>query len=643
MADKNLNNAVVNDTEGAKSSVAVGYSIASSAYTPELSQKCWDDQKRWDSTKSGRLGIRMFSRGVLGAAGFALGGWYAGAGGGMKGYYEGITLKEIGGLEKKLLPSVAKFIDETAGKPIKFLAKKAGSKDADGWVKFRPTKNGGQSLGQEAVGITTDFFCASIGDALGRDIADCLDPNVKHKWQDTKGHIEPLKALEEAGKSVFRYFTYNGGEDWAVAVPYALYMRFQRNFIDKHFSKGFGYDSDRSLNGGSFKVNGAGNVTGNYNLAGALDLQGRFTAYNIGTLMYREAYNHVGHLLNGKDSSLYGSIEERKENHKEQGVFGKIGDLCKWAVRSVIKGTIIMTPAVPFFSMFRTPQTSYKGIFINPETNEAIGYRTVDGKDNMFHANSLYSSTGNLKNIDSKGLSFRGLNNGEWSVSSSIANPLGDEIGNYKASYNSEITGSKPIRNLIGGVQNGIRHYGSRLPFRSDAFSDFAKTHNISNRDVGRAINASMAYTPYMFAKAEAARYVDHGKTDAALERMIDGACDFNFKEFKAGAGEVVSAIRHKPFADPIREAYAEKRVLQDTSPADQMTKEQEVDLQKHFAKKHHLVAKNNELSWQERVISGRPSEKEPKEQFVKTENHIDQEAMRKALQELQPPTNSIH
>ena len=664
MAEK-ANNTVVADAEDVKSSVVLDYGIkdisskyisdkkpissfasndpiaesktcVTTGYVPELSQKCWDDQKRWDSTKSGRLAIRLFSRGILGAAAFAFGGWYAGAGGGMAGYKEGMTFQEIGALEKKFLPFAAKIIDETAGKALKFLTQN------ENWLKFRPTKSN-QSLGAEAVGITFDFFCASIGDALGRDIADLFDPNVKHDWQDTKGHIKPLEAVKSIAKSAFRYVTYNGGEDWAVCVPYALYLRFQRNIIDK-ISPGFGYDSDRSLNGGSFKVNDANKITGNYNIAGMLDLQGRFTAYNILTLMYREVYNHVGHLLDGKDSSLYGSIEERKEKRKEQGFFGKVGDLCKWVVRSIIKGTIIMTPAVPFFSMFRTPQSKYKGLFINPDDGSVLSYNSTNGKTEALHANSLYSYKDDLKDTNAPIFSQQ-YNYAEknWTtLNNNIEHPFGADAASYKAAYNSPAVGNS-IFNNAGAFQNEARYYASRIPEKFLS-KEWLASNNLTPRDFGRAVNASFAYTPYMFAKAESARYIDHGKTDAALERMIDGACDFNFKEFKAGAGELVNAIRHKPFADPAREAYAENRVIQDTSPADQMTKSQKQDLQKHFIKKHPSAIKpaiKNELSWKDRTISARPATND--EQFVQTKSHVDQEEMREFLRTATPLTNSVH
>ena len=547
-----------------------------SDYSPELSYKNWEDAEknlRWDSTPQGRAAIRLFSRGVLGSVGFALGSWYVGRGGAMSGYSANMKLSEI--KSSKPLQYIAKSIDTFVGKPITFIAKSFGKTEAQAanLVNFRPTNNGGRSLGHEAVVVTFDFFCASVFDAFGRDIANIMDSKVKHDWKDENGKIDYKKAFKEAGKSAWRYVSYNGGEDWAVSVPYSFYLRAQRNFINKH-SPGFGYDSDLARNGGSFKIDKDGKVTGNYNLEGMLDLQGRFTVYNIGTLMYREVYNHIANKIHGLNTTLYGSASEKQD--KKQTIGEKISEPFKWVVRSIIKGGIYMTPAVPFFHVFRTPQTTYRGLLINPEANTAINP------------------------------------------------PAG--FDHYKQNVGN------PVINTIGRGQNKIRGW-----FSDSAVGKFG----LDRQDTNTYINSAMSYTPYMYAKGEAARLWDDGRMDASLERMIDGAAKLNAKEFKAGASEVWHSILKKPFADENREAYALKRIREDESPADNLTKEQARLDQIHDISQ-------SPLSWKERVVQGRPSEKdEDKEKFDKhfgkQYSYADQEAMRKALVELQPLTNSIH
>lgn len=603
-----------------------------SGYSPELSQKNWEDSQknqRWDSTPQGRAAIRLFSRGGLGAAAFAAGSWYVSSrGGGMAGYHTGITLAEMKG---KPLQYIAKSIDTIFGKPIKFTAKAFGASEesAESLVRFRPTASTvagvrGRSLGHEAVGVTFDFFCASIGDAFGRDIANTLDSKVKHDWKDKDGHIKYPEAAKSLAKTAWRYVSYNGGEDWAVAVPYAYYMRGQRKLIN-HVSPGFAYDFDRGLNGGSFKVNKNHEITGNYNMAGMMDLQGRFTAYNVGTLMYREAYNHIDNKIHGKETSLYGFSDDKKA--KKTNVFQDIGELFKWGARSVVKGVIYMTPAVPFFSVLRTSQSKYRGLFINPEDQSALGYKTGDNKYDALHANELRRTNGKfnfengLPDVQFRKPNETGIGFSTINESSTASHSL--KNGSFLAYEQGE---GNPIINKIGQGQNAIRSLANDLPSK-------VNWKTPSKRSIDTYTNAAFAYTPYMYAKGEAARLWDSGRMDAASERMIDGATSLNYNEFKAGASEVWRTVLNKPFSDRKREAYAIKRIREDESPADNLTKDQaKIDALQDISR--------SPLSWQQRVISGNPPEKTTPE---KHSNYAEQEALRKALSELQPPTNSIH
>src|SRR5690606_383771 len=234
----------------------------------------------------------------------------------------------------------------------------------------------GRSLGHEAVSITFDFFSASIGDAFGRDIAGWFDPNVKKKWVKD-GKISIPEAINSAIQSTARYVAYHGGEDLAVAVPYAYYMKGQRAVLNR-FSPGFKYDFDRGLHGGSFKIDETGKIIGNYNLEGMIDLQGRFTAYNIGTLMYREGYNYIADRLEGKKATLYGAPDKIEKG----GLASNIANGTKWGLRSIVKGTIFMTPAIPFFSVFRSSQRKHHGVFIHKHNGIlAYGRRGGVGDD----------------------------------------------------------------------------------------------------------------------------------------------------------------------------------------------------------------------------------------------------------------------
>ncbi len=468
-----------------------------------------------------------------------------------------------------------------------------------------------------------------------------LDHNVKHAWKDEKGHIKYKEAAKEAGKSLWRYVSYNGGEDWAVSVPYAFYLKGQRNLINR-YSPGFEYDSDRGINGGSFKYNNKGQITGNYNLEGMLDLQGRFTAYNIGTLMYREAYNHIANKFNGVQSALYGSASEKQG--KNQSIGEKIAEVPKWVARSAIKGVIYMTPAVPFFSLFRTPQSKYRGMFINPEDGSVLGYEKDKAKNKYdgLHANELrrtgenatfkFDKDGKLPNV-----AFRIMDEkGRFDFTSSGRSVENHPLINGSFDVHKQGDGSAFLNN-VGKAQNFVR---------SRANDMFVGTFGVgSKRNVDTYVNAAFAYTPYMYAKGEAARLWDSGKMDAAAERMIDGAAKLDYREFKAGASEVWRTIVNKPFADLDREAYAMQRIREDESPADNLTKEQAyLDAKRDI----HEDVSQAPLSWRQRLIHGKPPEKHSDNvhkdrKIEKPLSYSEQEAMRKALSELQPPTNSVH
>jgi len=634
--------------------------------TKDLSSSAWEKSKLpWNETVQGRLAVRTLSRGVLGAAFFTMGGWYARRAEGMAGYVPGQKINW-----KKPLHWVAGGVDTFVGKPISFVVKTVTGSESLGKraVSFRPTMahNGyARSLGEEVVGITTDFFCASIGDAMGRDIADMFDRNVEKKWLDKEGHIKPMAAVKGLAKTAWRYVSYNGGEDWAVAIPYAYFIRGQRAVLSK-FSPGFEYDSDRSLNGGSHKVDEHGKRVGNYNAVGALDLQSRFTVYNIGTLMYREAYNYVANKMQGKQAHLYGA-QDRPVEHR--GLLGNAEYLTKWAVRSVLKGTLYMTPSVPFFWITRTPQSKYKGAFINPEkgvmTYEKPGFSATSAPHDMHgvvKANELSLISGNnpgdhpfTRETPVRFSKFN-PNKNTWMMSelSQDRNPLRNgKIDVYDRSYSL----ADGALNAIGAASSGARQVAQDLAV--SAKETFSGTQNpMAERalklSADRFVNASISYTPYMMAKAEFARLWDDGKMDMATERMIDGAFKGNLAEFKTGAREVWRSILRRPLEDPKREAEAQHRINTDISAVaddrtsnaeDFMRKQRRVSLDKRTSHIEQKAAP--ELSWQERTIQGR-TQPTPKDNYAEAMapsnvSKAEQERMRKFLSEAVPPTNHKH
>ncbi|MDX1974330.1 MAG: hypothetical protein SFT92_01500 [Rickettsiales bacterium] len=625
----------------------------------DLSEKSWEQgQKPWNSTLKGRLAIRAVSRGIMGAAFFAVGGALT------EKWLHKVPNKydaSVGLLEQSNpLQFIAKLIDMTAGEGIKTTVNMLGY-DGERAVRFRPTKFGamsnipGRTLGHEVTSITFDFFCASVGDAWGRDIAGWFDPSVKKTWKKENGSIDIPEAIKSASKYLVQYVTYNGGEDWAVAIPYAYYMRFSREMLN-HADPGFVNDPDRNLNGGSFRVGRHGNVYGNYHEAGIVDLQGRFTVYNMGTLMYRELYTHIADRLAGRKTSLYGSPEQEKP-----GLLGGVANVAKWVARSVIKAGIYMTPAVPFFWLSRTPQTKYRGTFIFPN-HGMLGYTSPGGKREIVKANEPIpaGSTVYFTRYDREHTHL-----GDYAPEAR-ARYDGDFIQSYHAPVEqfgdpARIgKGFDPYGKTFGPIDWTLNEVGRVNYAVGKTASDIANQYNdtalgtrareaLGLKTLGgfahSMTNASLAYTPYMIAKAEFANLWDSGKMDVSLERMIDGAAALNWGEFKSGASEVVNSVLHKPLADPAREAEAQHRIALDNSLSAGLN----IGSQRDKNQNNPDVAahKAHNLSWQERVVAGKTEskDKDNKVEAVgsKAGSHVEQEALRKALDELTPPTNSVH
>lgn len=690
--------------------------VAQSSPNNDLTQDEWEKSKKpWNSTPGGRLAIRTFSRGIMGAAFFTAGGvvtrkWMhdptVKGGRYAEGYFEGKydAAKPLFEQDNPL-KFIAKLIDTVVGKPIEATVRVVtGSEDmAARSVRFRPSKYKdamfskyikelklyeaavaagktgaelpkipnyyrGRSLGNEAVTVTFDFFCASIGDAMGRDIVGMFDPSVAKPWRDKDGNFSVPETVRNLAKTTWRYVSYNGGEDWAVAIPYSYFMKGQRAVLNK-ISPGWYHDFDRGLHGSSFKTvprygtNEARpyEIVGNYNIEGAIDFQNRFVVYNMGTLAYRELYSYVGRKMHGKHAVLYGSPDKPPP----PTLLGKAADVTKWLVRSVIKGGIYMTPAVPFFWITRVPQTNHRGIFINPETGETLSYqspkKTADGYVHYknVYANDLTSHSG----VSSRPYDFETqvywsdykpdpqarfdrqykFEEGKWLESK--FNPV---INEYPfGPYDRRRLGlGENVINKIGQANYALTRYSDGAVDKIEAWlkrnpkldSGFRKITGLrQNEPLKRFshsfINASASYTPYMYAKAEFANLWDDGKMDMATERMIDGATKFSWREFKAGAYEVWRSILHKPFVDPKRNDEAMRRVeLDDSPPASVAFGEEEENWRRHRKHAH----------WRDRVIQAHPDDR-PEVGANSPKSHAEREEMRKALEDMHPPTNAIN
>ena len=673
----------------------------------------------WHDTPQGRAGVRLFSRGLMGASFFAAGGWYATGKVGMKGYDflpeverripYGKYLRENVTMPLKV---IARTIDEVAGRPIKWAVTAISGSESLGEraVRFRPmsvkysgrfNNTRGRSLGEEIIGITFDFFSASIGDALGRDIADTLDPNVKKTWQDDKGHIIPKEYAKTAAKTAWRYVSYNGGEDWAVALPYAYFMKGQRSLLN-HVSPGFKFDANEGLNGASFKVDNKANIIGNYNAVGAADLQSRFTVYNIGTLLYREAYDWLGNQFKGNPTHIYGDPYEKRQ---PMNILDKAGEVAKWMARGAVKGTITMTPSVPFFWITRTPQTKYKATFINPADQSMLTYSLGNENDPTKLQNGLVKGLLNTRHAEGKvdftansPVGFRQYTGEVTAISPNGWRPIGSpSIDLNPLQHGVDLHSSQYNHGVVSSIMQpfGKANDAARTTLRSTLTGI-----GIAEPEMARFVNASISYTPYMYMKAEMAHMYDTGKMDMAAERMINGAAKLNGSEFKAGLGEVWNTILQRPLKDPAREAEGLRRIHSDTSPPDSEVVSAAEDFNKQQAEEakrkaaaeeaarheaktsevdHALntpaplsfntvpavttmgavapsanfnapsAGYHGQLSWQERMVQGKaPSQKTTTDAYAESMarppvSYAEKQKMQEVLAAAVPPTNSKH
>ena len=600
------------------------------------------ERKPWNETARGRLAIRMASRGILGAAFYA----FAQVKGGrdMEGYDPSHSWAEIWTGEhneghRKWLQLLAKSFDSTIGNAVKGAVKFITGDEvkAAESVLFRPTrfyglenpgitaaktftltKSGkhiwGRSLGAEIVGVTYDFAAMSIGDGFAREyLIPLFDPAIEKSWlkkdvsHDASGkevikhHLDFSEAGKSFAKATWRLLTYNAGEDWFAGPIYAYYMKWQRNLIDKH-SPGFGFDSDRALNGGSFKVNSEGKITGNYNAEGMLDLMGRFSFYNYLTLMYREGYNKVGSLITNYWDT--GKFPEHKSPESIAdiigGAFSGAYEGGRYMVKSFFKAYTYMIPASFVFASIRTSQSKDIGLAIHQET-KANGDLTSQGPLYFMHKNKLgqeYPSylqangslhgTGkkveetfepDINNLPQK--VFRGIRkNRSVADPAEVPNPFSfkrDESGDLdKFGYFDQNTRKMDYAtNLIGKASHTYGDFykaitkkivstwhGNPSDSQFESNPRMQRAYESAKSYTRRFSKASLAYTPYFFMKTDVlSRAWDNERVDLGLNRTIDGATSFNWGEFKAGLGEWLSGLKNEPFSDPAREALVKKAI----------------------------------------------------------------------------------
>ncbi len=577
-----------------------------------------DHQKhlKWSESYTGRLAIRSVSRGIIGCAFYSLANIYGS--------------KQLGNYDlqkdpENVLQHITRFIDNTAGKGIQKVVKAVTGDEvrAQKFTLFRDTRNYGnvikladgttqavmgRSLGHEAMAVTFDFATMSFFDYMMRYFIGLLDPNARDKWMKD-GHIVFPEALKDLLKNVFRGVTYAAGEDMAVAIPYVFLMRKQRNFFDK-LSPGFKYDADKGLNGGSYKIDGNGHIIGNYNAEGMLDLMSRFSWYNVGTKMFRDAYTTGERKLlqwqNGDHKIALPALDPSKSwvDILRAGVH-KIGDGVLYALSTTIKTMMYMIPASFTFAAIRTSQSKTRGLAINAEKG-VLGRMTRESEAEDPGINAPDNSP-----EDSKKYTFKAVKPGSR-VSTERPNISKERRGKefFFKKGDEELTKAE-YRNIWRSIKNNPDSIAN--PFqegRESAFSNetnnyyknsavapwhdkFINPIGLKCYQFGKKLNdgflapmyeklgitdtprldklkrfshtyadAATAYTPYFMLKTDIlSEFWDIPRMDMGIRRGLIGAAHFSWGEFRAGCSEVFRTIRHEPFTDPVREEEAKQKM----------------------------------------------------------------------------------
>ena len=382
-------------------------------------------EETWRSGLGNRFLIRAFTRGVLGAAGYAWG--FHNGGKFFTGYSYDFeksgadnwkTLKankEINatsakGIARGIAQTWGYLVDRFIGGGMHKLGKKYGKEGGSSWAEFRNTSpKYKRSLSKEMWGVTFDFAMSSTGDAIGDEFINIMDPNHKTPWlkggkinwtRPWENRIDFSKLLNSVKKSVWKIFSYRQGEDWMVALPYVYICRAIAHVQDK---KHPGWKRDfESLNrnGASLKVDFSFKketpekgelrqidpdkikITGNYTRQGFTNLWARFWLYNDLTRKYREVYNALGW---EKPFEAMGRFSGRVNEWAQEG--GKLPSLAtiakkvklatRWAVGESIKSAVNMIPAAAVFSTFRVQQRRDKGFLINEK--DGVLYQVKEG------------------------------------------------------------------------------------------------------------------------------------------------------------------------------------------------------------------------------------------------------------------------
>lgn len=534
------------------------------------------DKPAWSDYTMGRAAIRLVSRGIVGAAFFALGGHYAAK---KMRNYEPELWRETGGWGSNFLRTIAKGIDVGPGRiiegifrdpqAVRFRVRNQFHNESYFNQHYGPERHptlyhegklrDGRSLGAEIVIVTFDFFMASIGDALTRNIIQAFDPHIRQPWYldengnpTTRAHgtFNFSKWLQWAGQSAWRILSKNAGEDWAAALPYVYQMKWQRRainhigsdpngWLNRHGLSGAGFkrSSDSNINGALVTLNDNGEVCRSLQWHGALDLHARFVGYNWYTLMYREMYDVIGKAINDwRKSGFHISMP-----HLGNPIIAALNAAmftARYITKSFIKANIYMQPAMFFFWPMRVSQSAWRGQYemevpqghpaYNPDKRMFGTLRTQDGvvypRAQLLH-DTRWPMGSAAPDAYLKGQKIFTGTSENPTFFKNIRDPYSyAKQGNYGRMFGvMDFLGRFSYNSGTWLTQKVDRYLGAPGALSRSIMQGSADAGNLAlgrEKLLRNFVDASYSYTPYMWAKAETALRVDDRKSGNELGMM---------------------------------------------------------------------------------------------------------------------------
>ena len=516
----------------------------------------------WRNSLGNRFVIRAFTRGVLGAAGYAWG--FQNGSKFLEGYKydydksgsenltafrnnEKLNLTSTKGVARTIAQSWAFGVDRVLGAGMHKLGKKVGPKDANSWAEFRNSSpKFKRGLSQEIWGVTFDFAMSSTGDSIGDELVSILDPNHKTSWlKDGKinwtkpweNRIDLKKLWKSTKESTWHILSFRQGEDWAVSAAYVYACRLIAHAQDK-ITPGFKADFESiNRNGASLQVDAQAatgekgkvdvkdmKVVGHYSDAGFTNLWSRFWLYNDLTRKYRESYKSWGL---DDPLSVPKRVSESFGNWKEAGFkLPTLGDIAsgtvaklRWGVGESIKTALNMIPAAAVFSAVRVQQRRDEGFVI--DAKEGALYKVSGDKIDGLEKGGVYSNKqlkDHFGDADKFRDAFKNTHKGEISAYR-IPDMLEDkdrlnevpadnkdykiEAFNFKTENRSK---SQSVFEEYQAMSGKLQYNAHKLvsgAMQKLPQSKLNKLH-IEPKSFSREwVHASMAYFPYFFAKSD--------------------------------------------------------------------------------------------------------------------------------------------